>query len=99
MKWIITTLVVLLSLNAHAARFYTPSGKIIMKGDSVGKLIMHAGNPYRRRSQVICVDQKRDYCRRWGRAEYWYYQDIREEKVFWTITIMGEKIVNMKWSR
>jgi hypothetical protein len=99
MKGIMVFLTLALSFNVHATRFYTESGKIIQEGDSVGKLMMYAGNPTNRRSQVICVAQKRDYCTRWGRVEYWYYPDIKHENMFWVISVMGDKVINLKWDR
>jgi hypothetical protein len=99
MKYLLIILGVAVSLNVHASRFYTESGKVIMKGDQIGKVLIHAGDPLRKRYDVICTVQKKNYCARWDDVEYWYYQDIRQDNLYWVLTIMGERVNGLKWYR
>jgi hypothetical protein len=98
MKWILFPLILALAFNAHAARFKTESGKYIMKGDNVSQLVMHAGEPFRKRYEVVCVQKKRDLCLNWQNAEYWYFKDP-SQRIFWVLTIMRDRITNMEWHR
>ena len=99
MKWIVIILAVTLSLNANASRFKGKDGSYIVRGDTATKLFLSAGEPLRKRSEVVCINQKRDYCKSWGRTEYWYYQDSEESSVIWTIKIVDDKVVEFSWSR
>lgn len=99
MKWIIIILAVTLSLNANASRFKGKDGNYIVRGDTATKLFLAAGEPVRKRSERVCLDKKRDYCKRWSRTEYWYYQDRDESSVIWTIKIVDDKVVEFTWSR
>ncbi len=99
MKWILVVLAFTLSLNVQASRFKTESGKYIMAGDSVAQLMVHAGRPYNKHSEIVCIKEKRDVCLAWGRAEYWYYLDAHQDRLIWVITVINERITKMKWHR
>ncbi|MFW1676422.1 hypothetical protein ACFVYJ_01390 [Pontibacter sp. JAM-7] len=95
MRWI-AAMALLISINAQAARFTAPDGTIVMEGQPVSKVLIHFGNPLNVNKQVVCGDQKRDYCARWVTIERWYY---RLDGIYWTLVVAGGTVQKISWTR